>query len=477
MAGDRRSCLDSKTTYPDLRESTDRTHRMPPIVARIRQHLADPDSQHRQIALGFVWVSLFVLVGKLAGAAKEMTIAWRYGVSATVDAYVFVFNLVSWPVSVWFSVLTVVLLPLVARLRSDTPGELPRFRAELLGLTLLLGLGLGLLAWLGLPALLRTGWLGLSGPALERGLQMTGGLALLAPLGTVISLFSSWLLAAGHHRNTLFEAIPAFTLLLALLLPSWMPEPLVWGTVAGYALHAAALGTPLLYRGELPAPRLAQHSPAWRFFWASIGIMALGQVLNSLTNLLDQFFAAGLGEGALSTLSYANRILALILGLGATAVSRATLPVFSRAMAQGGTQVQGLALTWAKWMLLLGLGVLLMSWLLAPWLVALLFERGAFSAQDTKSVASVLRYALFQVAFYFPALVLVSALAAQGRHAWIAFSGAINLLCKLPLAFVLARSFGLNGLVLSTVFMYALSAALLLIFVLRPPRAPRVPAL
>ena len=67
-------------------------------------------------------------------------------------------------------------------------------------------------------------------------------------------------------------------------------------------------------------------------------------------------------------------------------------------------------------------------------------------------------------------------LAAQGRHAWIALSGAINLLCKLPLAFVLARSFGLNGLVLSTVLMYALSAALLLFFVLRPPRAPRASA-
>jgi hypothetical protein len=46
--------------------------------------------------------------GKLAGAAKEMAIAWRYGVSDTVDAYVFVFNLATWPVSLWFGVLTVV---------------------------------------------------------------------------------------------------------------------------------------------------------------------------------------------------------------------------------------------------------------------------------------------------------------------------------------------------------------------------------
>ena len=442
---------------------------MPHMFERIRHHLGNPDSQHRQIALGFVWVSMFVFVGKLAGAAKEMTIAWRYGVSATVDAYVFVFNLITWPVSVWFSILTVVLLPLAARLRSDTPAELPRFRAELFGLTLLLGLALGLLTWLGLPMLLRKGWLGLSGPALTQALDMTGGLALLASLGTVTSLFSAWLLASGHHRNTLFEAIPALAVLIALLLPpAWLPEPLLWGTVAGFALHAAALGAPLLRRGELPAPRLAQRSPAWQFFWASIGIMALGQVLSSLTNLVDQFFAAGLNEGALSTLSYANRILALILGLGATAVSRATLPVFSKDVAQGGVNVTALALRWFKWMLMLGLLVLLVSWLLAPWMVRVLFERGAFTASNTLAVSSVLRYALFQVVFYFPALVLVSALAAQRRNKLIALSGVINLICKLPLAFLLVPLFGIYGLVLSTVLMYALSAALLFMFVRRP---------
>lgn len=436
------------------------------MIKLIRNHLTSPQSHHRQILLGFLSVSIFVFIGKLAGAAKEMTVAWRYGVSATVDAYVFIFNLVTWPVSVWFSILTVVLVPLAARLRNDRPDELPQFRAELLGLTMILGLVLGVLLWVGLPALLHAGWLGLSGQALEQAIKMTASLTLVAPLGTVISLFSAWLLAGGNHRNTLFEAIPAFTLLVALLMPSdWMPEPLLWGTIAGFALHAAALGAPLRQRNELPAPSFAQNSPAWQFFWSSIGIMALGQVLGGLTNLVDQFFASSLNEGTLSTLNYANRILALILGLGATAISRSTLPVFSNEMSKGGTKVTALALHWFKWMLIFSLAVCLVSWLLAPWLVSTLFERGAFTRQDTQAVASVLRYALFQVVFYFPALVLVSALAAQRRHAWIAASGTINLAFKLPLAFLLVDMFGLNGLVLSTVLTYALSGAMLLLIV------------
>lgn len=427
-----------------------------PLPKRLRHHWDSPQSQHRQIAQGFLWVSLFVLVGKFAGAAKEMAVAWRYGVSATVDGYVFVFNLVNWPVSIWFSILTVVLVPLAARLRSDNPDELPRFRAELLGLTLLIGLALGLVAWQLLPLLLRAGWLGLTDPVLTEALHMVGGLALLAPLGTAISLFSAWLLAAGRHRNTLFEAIPALTLLLFLLLPpGWMPEPLLWGTVAGFALHMAALAAPLRLRGELPAPALARRSPAWQGFWAGIGIMAVGQVMTSATNLVDQFLAAGLNPGALSTLSYANRVLALLLGLGATAISRATLPVFSAA--QDEQAVKTLALHWAAIMLILGVAALAVMWVLAPWIVHLLFERGAFTPADTQAVTQILRLSLWQLPFYFSGLVFVAALAAQQRYGEITFIGIVNFAVKILFAFLLVRFYYLEGLVISTALMYFFS--------------------
>lgn len=431
---------------------------------RIRQHLADPQSQHRKIAQGFLWVSLFVFLGKLAGAAKEMTIAWRYGVGKTVDAYVFVFNLVSWPVSIWFSVLTVVLLPLAAGLRSDNPSELPRFRAELLGLTLLLGLGLGLLVWLALPALLRSSWLNFSDRALTEALSMTAGLALLVPLGFVVSLFSAWLLAAGRHRNTLFEAIPAFILMMFLLLPPGLvPEPLIWGTVAGFALHMSALAIPVHRYGELRTPVFTQKSPAWRGFWGGISIMAAGQVLMSASSLIDQFFAAALEPGALSVLSYANRILTLILGLGATAVGRATLPVFSEAQIRGAAYADRLAMHWAALMFGLGVVGLFVGWIVAPWSVSLLFERGAFTASDTQRVSEIFQISLFQLPFYFSAMVLVTALATQKKYVWITLTAAVNLIIKLVFMYFLVDVYGLKGLVVSTTFMYAASTLTLLI--------------
>lgn len=436
------------------------------FFTRWTRRLRDAHPDHHAIARGMAWVALFVLMGSVARAAKEVAIAYRYGISAEVDAYLFVFNLVNWPVAVWFSVLTVVLVPLAARIRQNRSAELPRFRSELLGLTLLLGLALAFLGWLSLPFLLRSSWTGLPRATVAIVITMTPTLTLLAPMGVVISLFSAWMLAAGRHANTLLESVPALAILIALLAsPSGGVEPLVWGTLAGFAFHLASLAVPLARQDEIEAPRFTRQSPQWTPFWQGFGIMLAGQALMSFTGIIDQFFAAHLGTGAIATLSYANRILALILGMGAMVVSRATLPVFSNAQAQGGEQVHRVATHWMRLMFALGVVTMLVTWLLAPWGVKMLFERGAFTADDTNIVAEVLRYGLTQLTFYFAGIVLVSLLSSQGRYRAIALVAGFNLLVKITAMVILTPILGINGIALSTAIMYAVSMLLLNIIV------------
>ena len=437
------------------------------ITERVRRHLRNPDSQHRQIALGFVWVSMFVFVGKLASAAKEMAIAWKYGVSETVDAYVFVINLVTLPVAIWFSVLTVVLVPFVARIRNTDPNALPQFRGELLGLTLAVGTGMGCFAYFGLPVLLRTGISGFSGSALTQALAMTGPLTLLLPMGAIVSLFSAWMMANGQHRNTLLEACPAVAILAALLLPpGWVPEPLIWGTVAGVALQISGLAFPLNRAGELQPPILGFQSSAWKGFWGSFGIMAAGQALMSVTGILDQFFAAHLNTGAISTLSYANRIVSLIVSLGATAISRATLPIFSKLAGDDKTdEVRVITRHWAKLMLILGCAVMGITWWLAPWLVKLLFERGAFKTENTVAVIELVRYLSLQLPFLFPGILLGVNLTSRKQYSHISFVASIGFLVKLTSNIILIPMFGVIGIALSTLILYLVIFLLLIYFI------------
>ncbi|MDP3332332.1 MAG: lipid II flippase MurJ [Methylococcaceae bacterium] len=430
---------------------------MKKILARLRT--AHPD--HHTIAKSMGWIMIFVFVGKIAGAAKEMAVSYRYGVGAEVDAYLYVYNLVAWPVGVWFSVLTAVLVPLAARIQHNAPAEMPLFRAELLGFTLLLGL---LLTLVGLPALqylLNSSLTGLSAETTKMALDILPALMLLLPIGMVISLFSAWLLAAGRHVNTLLEGVPALAIAAAvLLLSTGGVEILAYATLAGFCFHLFGLAVPLLTTANVELPRFRRQSLQWPLFWQGFGVMLVGQALMSFIGIIDQFFAAHLGTGAIATISYANRILALILGLGATAISRATLPVFSKAQAQGSEHIQQVAKHWVRLLFSLGVIALVFGWWLAPWMVKLLFERGAFSVKDTLVVTEVFRYGLLQLPFYFTGILFVSLLTSQARYGALTIIGALNLIIKISANLTLIKWMGINGVMLATALMLMVSTML-----------------
>jgi len=235
---------------------------------------------------------------------------------------------------------------------------------------------------------------------------------------------------------------------------------LIWGTVAGFALHLFSLAVPLKRMGELQSPRFVFVSPAWTGFWGSIGIVSVSQLLMSLTSIIDQFFATGLSSGALSTLSYSNRILSLVLGMGAMAISRAVLPILSAVNAEQGANVNQLAMQWAKWTFAGGLIAVFAGWLGAHWFVKLLFERGEFSPQDTVQVAEVLRYSLFQIPFYAFSVTLANLMASQKRY-WVLCASSLNaVLVKFIAATILLPRFGLEGLVISTAIVYMANSLL-----------------
>lgn len=424
-----------------------------------RFRAADP--HHAAILKGMLTVALFTLVGKLMSAVKEMVVAYRYGIAAEVDAYHFLYNLISWPIGIWCSVLTAVLVPLAARMRASAHDDVPHFRSELFGFTLLLGGVLGLIAWLGIRTMLALDATGLPAVSAQLASAALPGLILLLPLGMLASLQSAWMLSGGRHVNTLLDSIPTFFIAATILaFPGKDIAPLVWGTVAGFVVHALALLIPMMRRCELEAPRFRLLSPQWRWFWQGFGIMIGGQALMSLTVIIDQFYAVSLGTGSIATLGYANRILALILGLAAVAVSRATLPVFSQARPATAGDIHGVATYWARTMFMAGVAVMAVSYGLAPWAVKLLFEHGQFGPRDTQVVAEVLRYSLPQLPFYFSCMVLVSYALSQRRYTLIFWSGVLGCAGKILGNLVLVPLLGINGIALGAVAVYGLNALL-----------------
>eukprot|EP01114_Cavostelium_apophysatum_P003110 TRINITY_DN12850_c0_g1_i1.p2 TRINITY_DN12850_c0_g1~~TRINITY_DN12850_c0_g1_i1.p2 ORF type:complete len:443 (+),score=30.49 TRINITY_DN12850_c0_g1_i1:106-1434(+) len=430
------------------------------LGTRIR--MADP--RHGAILRGMLTVALFALLGKLASAGKEMAVAYRYGLAAEVDAYQFLYSLISWPIGIWCSVLTAVLVPLAARTRDAAAAGRARFRAELLGMALLAGLALALVAWLAISGLLAGGHSGLTERMARLVTPVLPVMVMMLPLGILIALQSAWMLSAGQHLNTLYDCIPPLFIAAAILaFPGAGLGPLVWGTLAGLAAHLLVLLAPAARRMGGRAPRFSWSSPEWRPFFQGFGIMLAGQAFMGLTTVIDQFYALSLGTGAAATLAYANRVLSLVLALAAIAVSRATLPVFSHAGADGDARLQTLAGSWARLMFLAGLVAVLVCHPLAPAAVELLFERGQFGPGDTAQVAEALRFGLPQLPFCFASMVLVSYALSQGCYRLVFWSGLIGCAGKLAGNVLLVPQLAVNGVMLATTFVYGLNTLFFLL--------------
>lgn len=426
---------------------------------KLRRQISLSGAQHRQIARGMLVVASFVMIGKLAGAAKEMAVAWRYGISETVDAYLFVFNLAQWPVTLYAGVVGAVLIPIVARIHREIPETLPEFRAELLGATLIGGLLIGAGFWLFLPWMVAQSWVGLEAGQIETAVAMSRYLTWTIPLGMLFWLFSAWTMAGNRHLNTVLEGVPALAILVAVLVATG-PSALIIGTMAGFAIRVFLIWLPLIRRRDAENPIFGLRSHHWPVFVSAFGIMLIGQALVSLITLVDQFFAAHLGAGALSALGYANRVLALILGLGATSIGRAALPVLSHHHADGQREIETIAKKWAIILFVGGVIVAAIVAWFAPIIVEILFQRGRFGADDTKIVADLLRYGLVQVPFYLTSMILTYSLLSMGRHKLVTVFSGFGLLTKVGLGLLLVPALGLKGLQLATAGVFLVTTLL-----------------
>ncbi len=185
--------------------------------------------------------------------------------------------------------------------------------------------------------------------------------------------------------------------------------------------------------------------------------------------MVNSVFASYLGDGAVSWLSYAFRLMQLPLGIFGVAIATVTLPAVSK-IAAGGDMVHFRA-TLAKALrlaLFLTLPATVGLVLMSDPIIALIYERGKFSALDTVQTGGALDFYASGLMAYACIKVLSPAFYAIDRK-WtpmvVSFvSIGFNVLLNWQLTFRLGM--GHRGLALST-GLSAIANFLLLYFLMR----------
>src|SRR5438876_1120533 len=208
-----------------------------------------------------------------------------------------------------------------------------------------------------------------------------------------------------------------------------------------------------------------------------LGLMAPAVIAASAVQvnvLVNSGFAARLGDGPVSWLNIAFRLMQLPLGIFGVAVATVTLPLVSRSAAVGNTAEFRSALAHAiRLVTLLTIPAAIGLIILAQPIISVIYEHGRFTPEATRQTAGALQFYAIGLAAYSAVKVLAPAFYALDKRYLpmmvSIFSIAINFL--LNWFFMFKIGLGHRGLALST-SLVALTNFLLLYIMMRKYAGP-----
>ena len=426
----------------------------------------------RRIAKSAALIMLGNVGSRVLGLLREQTIAALFGTTVTAS----IFSAVSRVPTLVYDLLiggaiTAALVPVFSEIAGREERGDPGARGELrrvAGAVLALALAV-LIPMVALLVVFAGPLIGLLGVGFAPEIQEQGVLLTRIALPSVVLLGVAAVLMAvlyALHRVTLPSfAAAAYNLgiiVCALGLGHvWGATGLVVGLVVGATAQLALQMYGL--RDRLPQLNADLRSPAVRRILTLYAPVAGGLLVSAAVVVLDTRLASLTGERSLAAMRYATNVVQLPLGLVATALSFAVLPVLSRYGAAGArdpafrtTLSAGIR---AALFLIVPATVILV--VLREPVVRLLFQRGTFGADDTRITAEALLYYAPQLPFVAVDQLLIAAFYGLQNTRLPVAVGVLGAALYAAVATMTVDRLGMSGLVLANTIQNSAHAVIL----------------
>ncbi len=340
------------------------------------------------------------IVGRFFGLLRDMGVAYFFGAKGTTDAFFLAYKvpyLLSLTVA---GALTATFIPVFTkRMVTGSRDEAWALTTSMMNAVLVV-----LVVLSGVLMLLAPWVVPLFGPGLDP-----------EPTRTAISLFRILMpgvifaglagLATGVLNSQKRFSLPAFSAsvgavvtiaVMAAFSSAWGITSLAVGTTIGAVATFVVLVPQMRGEGMRYRPHIDLRLPGM----AQVGLMVwpilIGSAVGKVSIFVDQVLGSLLGQGAISALAYSEKLFQLPLGLFVAGITVPIFPLLSEHVAANRTDRVQATLAFALRLIAfvmipasVGLIVLRIP------VVALLFQRGAFHADDTSRTAwALLMYSI-----------------------------------------------------------------------------------
>ncbi len=341
----------------------------------------------RRVLQGGLVVGLGLVTGQVLGFVRQATIAYLLGTGPQADAIAVAFA----PVDLWWAVLSTTMIfgfgPMLAARQHASFEDLlrPVVRVALASTAVFLLFARQIVAALapGLPAE--------TAVVAARLLRIT---ALAIPAVASSTLFTALLYS---ERRFAFPAFHQSAVNLCIIVTAAAAETYGhshFGFAAGYAAGAwlQLAAARRIARGSLLARSPSPPGGAqWPKLLAGPAAVLCYSGLIGLNPVVTRALASTFGSGATAAFDYCLKLVGAPLALLVIPLSSSLLTELAQFRLREDRRAAVAAVTRAALFTALGAAVIVaVMRSAAPWLVALLFERGRFGAQSTATVTSIL---------------------------------------------------------------------------------------
>lgn len=356
-------------------------------------------------------VSLFTLLSRITGLARELLMASAFGASALTDAFNVAFRIPNLFRRLFAEgAFSQAFVPVLAASRATGTEQQTRQLIDqvasvlawvLVGVSVLGVLASPLMVWVLASGLRQTAH------GYDAAVLMT---RLMFPYIACMSLVALAAAVLNTWRHFVVPAATPVLLNVCMVAAAWFGAPLFarWGIEPIYAMAAGVmLGGVLQLVVQVPAlrrlgllPRIRLRPSALRAAWRDAATQRvlklmlpalLGVSVAQISLIINTQIASYLGPGSVSWLSYADRLMEFPTAMLGVALGVVLMPQLSAARASGDEAQYSGMLDWGlRLVVLLAVPCAVGLLVFAKPLVAVLYHYGAFADRDVQQVALAL---------------------------------------------------------------------------------------
>ncbi len=407
-----------------------------------------------QIGRAVAVIMCLTVIDKLLAVAKEMLVAYRFGVSPALDVFNVAYALPSTIILFFSGAFLGAFIPVYLEWSHDSSTE--RANNYALYIFYRVSIFFGALTIIGFilsPVIF---------PALGYGLapeQKVLGIGIERLLVFLFLFDGTGVVLVGllHAQKRFFNLYlaPTFinaTVILFIVLGSrYGIYSLVRGILLGTLFKFAYMALSLRNSGFRFVAKVSMDKQKLAYF-VLLALPLLGSELIVNSNILiDMMMATQLPAGSVSTLKYAGRINDLPIHVVIMAISKAIFPFISNQAIE--KDYEGLRDIFKHSVTLLGFitfPIIAMVGLFSSDIVALLLQRGAFDAHAAQQTAQTLVF--YNIGLFFAAYAFINGVffTALKDTKPLFYLGCLTMVLNILFNFIFMRIFGVKGIALST---------------------------